>query len=66
MTTNTNPAAETLITVPANPDEDDCLTAAAETYIAAHPGLRGWDLAPRFADDTRETIVLTVPAWAVK
>ena len=54
----------TTITVPADPDQDDCLTAAAEAYIAEHPELEGWDLDPRWEDDRmRETVVLTVPSW---
>lgn len=58
---------ETLtVTVRANADEDDCLTAAAATYIAAHPALKGWDLDPQWSDDTRATVDLTVPAWAVE
>jgi hypothetical protein len=55
-----------LVTVRADPDEDDCLTVAAEAYIAEHPDLRGWDLDPRWGDDEREIVTLTVPAWAVK
>ena len=43
-------------------DEEDCLTAAAEAAMQALD-LDGWDLAPRYADDdTREEIILTVPA----
>ena len=52
----------TTITIPADPDADDCLTAAVDTYVAAHPEAAGWDLHPRWADeDTREDIQLTVP-----
>lgn len=51
----------TTITVHANPDADDCLSAAAADYIEDHPELAGWDLSPRWADDTRETVALTVP-----
>jgi|GEM_PF-2840490 len=55
------------ITVPANEDADDCLTDAAETYIATHLELKGWDLSPRWTvDETRETVTLTVPAWSLK
>jgi len=42
-------------------DEDDCLTAAADDYAAAND-LAGWDLAPRWADEQRDEIILTVPA----
>ncbi len=55
--------ANTTITVPANPDMDDCLSGAAEAYIAEHPELEGWDLFPRWADETRETVELTVPCY---
>lgn len=52
------------INVPADPDQDDCLTAAAEGYIAEHPELQGWDLSPRWTDDrNRETVTLSVPSW---
>lgn len=51
----------TLVTVAANPDLDDCLGDAAEEYAAEHPALAGYDLAPRWADDTRERVALTVP-----
>lgn len=55
------------ITVRANADVDDCLADAAESYIAEHPDLAGYDLAPRWTDDKeRETVTLTVPAWAVE
>ena len=42
-------------------DQDDCLQAAADDYAEAH-GLQGWDLAPKYEDEQREVIVLTVPA----
>jgi hypothetical protein len=53
------------ITIDARPyeDHDDCLSAAATDMIARHPRLRGWDLAPRWADDDREAITLTLPSW---
>lgn len=51
------------ITVPANADADDCLADAAEAYVADHPGLKGYDLSPRWADETRETVTLSVPSW---
>lgn len=44
-------------------DFDDCLTAAAEAYAAEHD-LAGWDLAPRWADEQRDEIILTVPEFA--
>jgi hypothetical protein len=53
------------ITVRADADLDDCLTGAAEAYVAEHPELAGYDLLPRWTDeDDRETVTLTVPAWA--
>lgn len=52
------------VTVAADPDQDDCLTAAAESYVAEHPALKGWDLSPRWTDDrNRETVTLLVPRW---
>lgn len=53
------------VIVAADADADDCLTAAAEAYIEEHPDLAGWDLSPRWTDEVRETVTLTVPAWAV-
>lgn len=52
------------ITVPADPDLDDCLSGAERAYIEDHPGLEGYDLSPRWYDDSRERVSLTVPAWA--
>lgn len=51
------------ITVPANPDLDDCLTGAARDYIAEHSDLRGYDLSPRWTDEERESVTLSVPGW---
>ena len=44
-------------------DADDSLTAAANDYAAAHD-LAGWDLAPRWANNQRDEIILTVPDFA--
>jgi hypothetical protein len=52
-----------IIIVPADPDQDDCLSAAAEIYIEEHPELEGYDLCPVWGDDNRETVALTVPGW---
>lgn len=41
-------------------DHDDCLQAAANDYAKAH-GLQGRDLDPKWEDEQREVIVLTVP-----
>ena len=49
------------ITVPADPDQDDCLAAAADAYVAEHPEVAGWDLHPQWADEDRELVELTVP-----
>ena len=54
------------ITVPTRlyEDHDDCLTAAAEDYIAAHPEAAGYDMSPRWDggdDGEREAILLDVP-----
>jgi hypothetical protein len=51
----------TTITVQADPDQDDCISAAVEAYVAEHPELEGYDLSPRWADGTHETVLLTVP-----
>lgn len=51
------------ITVPANHDLDDCLAGAAEAYIAEHGQLKGYDLDPRWADEDRELVALSVPRW---
>jgi hypothetical protein len=51
------------VTVRANPDADDCLAAASQAYISDHPSLRGWDLDPRWTDNDRETVTLSVPTW---
>lgn len=49
------------ITVSANPDLDDCLQGAVDEYVAEHPEAAGWDLDPRWGDEDRETVELTVP-----
>jgi hypothetical protein len=55
------------VIVKADPDLDDCLTGAAEAYVAEHPELAGWDLAPRWTDESdRETVTLTVPEQITK
>ncbi len=52
------------VLVTADPDADDCLADAAQTYIADHPELKGYDLDPKFEDDSdRRYVELTVPAW---
>jgi len=40
--------------------DDDCLVAAAADYADAH-NLAGWELDARWADEQRETIILTIP-----
>lgn len=47
-------------------DHDDCLSAAAESYIESHPDLAGWELSPRWEDDNREAILLDLPEWHVE
>lgn len=66
MTTMTTQARTVMVVVTADQDQDDCLAAAAESYIATHPALAGWDLSPTWADASREQVTLTVPAWAVR
>ena len=51
------------ITVMADENLDDCLAGAAEAYIEENPDLEGYDLSPRWTDDSRETVTLTVPGW---
>lgn len=46
-------------------DYDDCFEAAVDDYTAANPALEGYDLNPRWSDDNREYILLTVPMWKV-
>lgn len=46
-------------------DSDDCLAAAAAD-VADNRGLEGWDLEPRWEDDERDHILVTVPDWAVR
>lgn len=64
------------VTAKADPNEDDCLTAAAQEYFTEHPWLKdhfygkadGYTyLAPRWEDeDNRETVVLDIPARDVE
>jgi hypothetical protein len=58
---------KTPITVSMRPDADadDPLADAEARYKAEHPGLAGWDLCPRYSDDQRDEILLTVPAWSL-
>jgi hypothetical protein len=51
------------ITVRANPDLDDCLAGAAKEYVEEYPQLRGYDLSPRWTDETRETVTLSIPSY---
>ena len=51
------------ITVRADLAADDCLSDAVASYLTNHYGLRDWDLAPRWTDESHETITLTVPLW---
>lgn len=44
-------------------DQDDSLQAAADDYAAAHDQA-GWDLDPKWEDEQREVIILTVPDHA--
>lgn len=44
-------------------DEDNCLAAAAADY-SRHHGLDGWILDPRWEDNQKDVILLTVPSWA--
>ena len=51
----------TTVTVTADADQDDCLSAAASEYISEHPECAGYDLSPVWGDDDRETVQFTVP-----
>ena len=62
----TNSNYQATVTVRANADLDDCLTGAVDEYIAEHPELSGYDLTPRWTDESdRSTVDLTVPVWAL-
>lgn len=63
MTTTNSTPVEIKINARRYEDHDDCLTAAADEYAAKHD-LAGWDLSPRWADEQRNEIILTVPAFA--
>lgn len=51
------------LTIPAAPyaDSDDCLAACAAD-IAAEYSCEGYDMAPRWASDDRDAILVDVPA----
>ena len=51
----------TTVTVAADADQDDCLSAAAAEYISEHPECEGYELCPVWGDENRETVQLTVP-----
>lgn len=51
------------IVVPADPDQDDCLYAAA-AEVSRALRLGGRDLQPRWTDDDRESVTVTVPCPA--
>jgi hypothetical protein len=53
------------VTVPADPDADDCLQAAADAMKRAHRGeLAGHDLEPSWADASRDRVRLLLPFWS--
>jgi hypothetical protein len=54
------------VVVPADPDMDDCLAGAEQAYLDEHRELRGYDLSPRWTDDDRETVTLSVPEWSLR
>ena len=47
-------------------DEDDCLQAAAAEALRERPCLQGWDLCARWESEQRDTILLDIPAWALR
>lgn len=54
----------TTLTIPAAQyaDSDDCLAAAADDVAQEHGVPAGYDMAPRWADDDRDEILVDVPA----
>lgn len=47
-----------------NPDAEDCLAEAAERYRAEHSGLAGYDLEPKWDDESdREWVRVSIPRW---
>lgn len=53
------------VTVPADPDADDCFAAAADAMKRAHRGtLAGYDLEPSWTDASRERVRLLLPFWS--
>jgi len=55
-----NPEMRRVI-VKADPGSDNCLADAEYAYKLEHRSAAGWDLSPEWADDSRESIALTVP-----
>ena len=50
-------------TTGADSDHDDVLQAVADR-ASAEFGLEGWNLDPRWSDDSREEVIVSVPEWA--
>lgn len=51
------------INVPADPDADDCLAAAAAAFLSENRALKGYDLNPQWADESHGKVSLTLPGW---
>lgn len=56
-------SAPNTINVAADADAENCFEAAVNAFVAEYPDLRGYDLSPEWADDDREQVTLTLPAW---
>ena len=50
-------------TTGADSDHDDVLQAVADRASAVFD-LEGWNLDPRWSDDSREAVIVSVPEWA--
>jgi hypothetical protein len=44
-------------------DRDDCLAAAAADIVSDHPDTVGYDMSPRWADESRAIVLVDVPAY---
>lgn len=49
------------ITVPADPDADNCFEAAIADYLDDHPEADGYTIDAVWGDADRKTVELTVP-----
>lgn len=57
----------TTLLIPADPDKDDCLTAAVELVLKTEPLLSRWGLDAIWEggeNGPREYVEVSIPAWA--